>query len=354
MKRLLLVVALVLLPSAVFAQSAGVDRDVLLTADGTLYTIESEYAENFPQMNVRAGQFLLLTAQNGANVTKTVVPDSTTEGLHRRPALAYDSESDTLFVFWLRTPNAMSSELLVASYQGGKWRAATSIDDKPMTFRYNLRIAVTRRVAQTQRDGSLLDVPMVVVHAVWWEITGNGETAHYAMLPVDHGRIILTEPAEQLHELNDFVTPASAQNEVPPTFNSELLRHPAIIDSSSFDSIDVVFGDTKSNSFNRTTLRPIMAEGRLRIPVGVTKGGKQTRFAVPSNFTSDWNGRIETIANGHSASDRVLMYSVGEKSVSYLVYADGKWSSLNALPLNERFSADAAVTALSRMINASE
>src|SRR5205085_10616130 len=189
------------------------------TADGTLYTIESEYAENFPAMHVSASQFLVLTAQKGAQITKTVVPDSTTEGLHRRPALAYDSESDPLFVFWLRTPNAMSSELLVASYQAGKWRGATSIDDKPMTFRYNLRIAVTRRVSQTQRDGSLLDVPMVVVHAVWWEITGNGETAHYAMLPVDHGRIILTEPAEQLHELNDFVSPADAQAAVPPAFN---------------------------------------------------------------------------------------------------------------------------------------
>ena len=40
MKRLLLILALVLAPAALFAQV--VDRDVLLTPDGTLYTIESK------------------------------------------------------------------------------------------------------------------------------------------------------------------------------------------------------------------------------------------------------------------------------------------------------------------------
>ena len=42
MKRLLLILALVLAPAALFAQVA--DRDVLLTPDGTLYTIESKSA----------------------------------------------------------------------------------------------------------------------------------------------------------------------------------------------------------------------------------------------------------------------------------------------------------------------
>jgi hypothetical protein len=71
MKRLLLVLVLVLLPSAVFAQSAAPDRDVLLTTSGTLFTVESELADS---SHPEATQYLVLTAKSGQKVTRTIVP----------------------------------------------------------------------------------------------------------------------------------------------------------------------------------------------------------------------------------------------------------------------------------------
>ena len=350
MKRLLFVIALVLLPSAVFAQT--VDRDVLLTKSGTLYTIESELADS---SHPNTTQYLVLTVKTPQKVVRSIVPESTMEGLHRGPALVYDTDSDTLFVFWLRTPNGMSSELLVASYQNNTWRKAISIDDTPLTSRYNLRISMTRRVAQTQRDGSVIDVSMLIIHAVWWEMKGDSETARYAMLPVDQGHIILTNPKEQIHDLNDFAAVQNPGYEMPATFNAEILRHPALVDSAALDSVDAIFGDVKTKSFNRTTLRPIISDGRLRIPVGISKDApRPTRFSPPGNFSSDWNGRVDALANGRVASDRLVLYNVTDSAVNYLVYSDGVWSTLTSLPLNERLSVDATVTALSRMISAAD
>lgn len=354
MKRLLLVLAIALLPSgALFAQASAPERDVLLTPEGTLYTIESESSENYPDANARSQQLLVLTSQTGDQSTKTIVPDSLEPGLHRRPALAYDSDSKTLFIFWLKTPNAMSSELLVSSYQNGKWRSATSIlGDTPMTFRYNLRIAVTRHVAQVQRDGSFSDVPMVIVHVVWWESTANGEVARYAMLPVDHDALLITDPKEQIHNLSDFVSVPDSTYDVSDSFNREILRHPAILDNGTTNSVDVVFGDAQTNSFNRTTLKPIL-EGRLHIPVGRDKGGRPTRMPAPQDFSSDWNGRIATLGSGHGG-DSLVLYTAGDSSVSYVMYSNGKWSTEKTIQLNGRLSVDAAVGALGKMLSASE
>jgi hypothetical protein len=196
---------------------------------------------------------------------------------------------------------------------------------------------------------------MVVVHAVWWEITGEGEAARYAMLPVDRGRILLTEPYEQIHDLNEFVPAQLATYDVSENFNHDVLRHPAFLESSSPNSVDVLFADAKTNSFNRTTLRPIMADGRLRIPVGISKGGgRPARFAPPADFTASLNGRVDTVATEHGNSDRVAMYNVDEKVVTYIVFSEGKWSRLNSLPLHEKFTADAAITAIGRMVTTNE
>jgi hypothetical protein len=355
MKRLLLVLVLVLAPITLSAQSVAADHDVLLTPDGTLYTIDSDTRESYPDLNIAAMQVLTLSVQTDKSVTKTIVPESMNYGSHRRPALAYDSESNTLFVFWLHAPNAMSSELLVASYQNGKWHEATSIYDRPMTYLFNLRISVTHRVAERQKDGGLADMPVAVVHTVWWEVNGSGEFARYAMLPVDHGRIVLSDVKEQIHNLTDFVDVQATANPVSEKFNREVLRHPAILDGPLSDSVDVIFGDVTTNTFNRTTLRPIIAEGRLHIPTGVRPGGPTSRIPAPSNFTSDWNGsRIDTIGGRGTDSGRIVLYNVTDTTVDYLQFTNGKWSQVTSLPITAKVSADAAVAAVNRMITTNE
>jgi len=339
MKRLLLVLLFALVPAALFAQVA--DRDVLVTPDGTLYTIES--LNNDGSVHADAARYLNLTVQRANQKSQTLtVPDSLAAGVHWRPALAYDADSKTLFIFWLKMPNGMSSELLLASYSNGRWQPAVSIDDQPYHLRFNLRVAISRHVAQMQKDGSLVDVPALLVHAVWWDQSGYNEKARYALISIDRGAVSTPE----LHDLNEFaITPPLFPNNVDANFNPEILKHPAFVDNGTQDSVDVIFGDTYYNSFNRVTLKPI-AEGRIHIPIGAHPGGP--RIIAPKSFTGDWTGRISTIS-GHDGS--LLLYNMATDTVNYVLYSNGAWSSVKTLSLSDKLSADGAVAALSRMMN---
>ena len=338
MKRLVLALVFAIVPAALFAQVA--DRDVLLTQDGTLYMIESTENDGSAPPAVQA--YLRLTVQRGNQRTSTIVPDSLTAGTHWRPALAYDPDSQTVFVFWLKMPNAMSSELLLASYTNGQWQPAVSIDNQPYHVRFNLRIMITRRVAQLQGDNTYIDVPALLVHAVWWEQAYRGESAHYALITTDRGKT-----TAEIHDMNEFAGAIPfVPSPVDAKFNPEILKHPAYVDNGTQNSVDVIFGDTNYAVFNRVTLKPI-ADGRIHIPIGVRPGGP--RIPAPMSFSEDWTGRISTITSPHN--NNLLLYNTTAQSLSYIMYSSGSWSSVKTVALSEKLSADAAVAALGRMMN---
>ena len=103
MKRLLLAAVLALLPAALVADVA--DRDVLLTPDGTLYTIQSV-------ANGDANRYLALTTVQDNKSSVSIIPETKTAGANWRPALTYDAETKTLFAFWIYTSNGLSSDTL--------------------------------------------------------------------------------------------------------------------------------------------------------------------------------------------------------------------------------------------------
>ncbi|HEY8181326.1 MAG TPA: hypothetical protein VII32_03745 [Thermoanaerobaculia bacterium] len=340
MKRLVLALFFAIVPAALFAQVA--DRDVLLTPDGTLYMIES--TDNVGAQAAAVQSYLTLTIQRGNERTTTTVPESLGGGMHWRPALTYDADSKTLFVFWLKQPNPFSSELLLASYSGdGRWQPAVSIDNQPYHLRYNLRIAVSTRISQLQNNGSFVDAPALLVHAVWWEETGYGEAARYGLFSVDKGKISFVE----LHDMSDFTNNVPMfPTETDPKFNAEILKHPALIDNGTANSVDVIFGDKNYAVYNRVTLKPI-ADGRIHIPIGARPGGP--RIPVAKSFTEPWTGRISTITSPRTGN--VLLYNTSKDSVSYIMYSSGSWSSVKTVALSEKLSAEAAVSALNRMMS---
>jgi len=83
MKRLLIIVAVLLFAVAAFAETA--DRDVLITADGTVYSVTSEPSENGHDAS------LVLTVEADGQTTHSALPDSIANGINARPTLAYDA-----------------------------------------------------------------------------------------------------------------------------------------------------------------------------------------------------------------------------------------------------------------------
>jgi hypothetical protein len=339
MKRLLVSFALALFATAAFAQAA--DRDLLVTPDGTVYTVETKTPPADGTSD--AAPSLLLTIQNGSNVSQVNVPDSQ---LSFGGTLAYDSDSRTLFVLWIYMPNAMSSELFLASYRDGKWTPAVSVDDEGYRYRYNLRLGITRHVSQLQADGSYADAPALLLHAVWWEESGNGQEARYAVLAMEKGAVSSVD----VHSLEEFVAPGTdINNAVAPNFNPEILRHPAIVSSPMQSTVDVVFGDTKTNTIHAVTLHPI-ADARVHIPIGIGGGGPgkpPMSLAAPPSFSAPWKGQISVIERG----DRLAFANASDTALNYLTYANGTWSDVKSIAIDNKFSAEAALAALDKMVS---
>jgi hypothetical protein len=342
MKRLLVSFALAFSAAAAVAQVA--DRDVVVTPGGTVYTLEAQTPP--PDSSMEASETLALTVRNGNDVNHLYVPESMSSGYHFGGALAYDSDSNTLFVLWTHSNDAYSSEMLLASYHGGKWQPAVSIDNEPYRSRSNLRLGITRRVSQLQSDGSYADVPALLLHAVWWQDSGKSEEARYALLTIEKGALTSIEP----HSLEEFVAATDdPYNKVDPTFNKALLRQPAVVSSPMQSAVDVIFGDTRSNVIHGVTLHPI-ADVRIHIPVGNTGGGngpKPRSLAAPPTFSADWKGPITVIER----ADRLVFANASETSLNYIMYANGAWTSVKSIAIDARFPAEAALAAVDKMLS---
>ncbi len=347
MKRFLVSFALILFAATAFAQA--VDRDVLVTLDGTVYTVDQGIPSS--SSGVAAANILELSIQNGSEAPQyMLVPESVRAGYHFGSTLAYDADSKTLFVLWTHTSSGTSSELLLASYRDGKWHPAISIDNQANHIHTNLRLGIIRRVSQLQKDGTYADVPALLLNAVWWDETSSGGEARYAMLPIENGT--LSQSSVEIHSLEDFV-PAGSDffNAVDPQFNAEILRHPAIVSSPMQSTVDIVFGDTKNNLLHAVTLHPI-ADVRIHIPGGINGGGPgggkpPMSLAVPPSFSSNWKGPISVIERG----DRLAFANAGETSLNYITYVNGTWSDVKSIGIDNKLSAEVALTALDKMVS---
>lgn len=333
-KRILTTLALLMVP--VLASAQGVQRDALLTPRGTLYSIESVFSATVPDVKTSATQILSLTIQKGETASHTFVPASLQDGVHTSPALAYDGESDTLFVFWERGRNSrMSSDLVFTSYHNGAWSSPVEITSANYERSFNLRIGVTKKIAVRGADGETTVIPELTVHAAWWNETGQGESARYAMLTIGAGGVTNIS----VHQLADFGNTGVELPAATSALNGSLLRQPAIIENAGRETIDVVYGDTRTDSLRKVTLKPV-ANGRLRVPVGV----RVDRIGGPA-FPIEVNGKVGAVASGQ----QLALYVKGKSAVHYSLYADGEWSQMHSITVTDKVSQEAAIEAVRRL-----
>ena len=337
MKRLLVVLAVVLMAHAAEASSLR-ERDVLLTTNGVLYTVDAVHDAEVA--HGRSPYYLTLSVQDGDQRVTEPVPGSLYGGAHGYPSLAHDPESDTLFLFWQETLyRGVASNLLFASYQNGRWSDVTELDNVTYRLRRNLRIAVTRSIEKIDENNRRTQVPQVVVHAVWWEENEYGEFARYAMLGFDNG-VVTSMDFRYLIEFTGSNAESTAAGAAAA--RSEVLRHPAILSTVRRDAVEIIFSDAATSDVHRLRIKPVL-DGRVRIPIGV-KGPTMRNL----NMTVSSDARVAAIVDEES----VALYTVTERSLDYAVFANGEWSAQRSLALGPDVSADIAVNALRRMVSA--
>jgi hypothetical protein len=333
MKKLLVVLALVAMPITAAAEIS----DILLSSTGKLYTISSEAPGAGSKSE--ASLQLVLTERHGETTVSEVVPASTVRGTHMNGLLGYDAESGTLFVFWIQHFGYLYNQLLFSTRDSaGNWSEATSFGS-PYNDRQNLRIAVTRKVADS--DGGDPAVGLTV-HATWWEFdtrTGR-ESAQYRMLPIQDGRVV---DAFEVN-LDEFLSPDASTPSLVEA-DTTVLKHPLLSSSSQQDSVLLVFGNARSGNFSQVRITPtrgIKAQGRIRIPVGK----RETGFRAPQ-FPIAPTARLEGIFGDHG---RTALYTVSDGMLRYVTLNAEGWSEPQTIALDEQITSGTAVSALRRMV----
>jgi hypothetical protein len=343
-KKVVVFLSLLVLPVLASAQT---DRDLLLTPDGTMFAVDREWTISGAEFAPAATSYLVLTTRRGDETSRQVIPATMTEGAHINPALAFDSESQMLFVLWERSLTLTHRELLFCTMDhNGNWGDPVTFAGDANAYRTNLRIAVTRKVDLVPVDDDPSVVPGISVHAVWWEQNRyqNDEYAQYALFSVYNGEVTGIET----RRLTSLLTNLEKRDPqpVPAGFDAEVLRHPALFSMPTSDAVDVVFGDAATNGFHRLGIRPgkKYADARVHIPLG----RRETNFPSPGFATSNSEARVGSI-NGDP--DRLAFFLREKQTVRYVTYKDSKWSTVQSILLDEKVSAEAAIDAIRRLLN---
>lgn len=339
MKKLLLAFALLALPVLATAQA----RQALLTQEGTLFTVESQV--DAIASGGRSSAHLVLRAQQGSDIVTEIVPATLQHGAHIDPAIAYEAETKTLFVFWLRHLGGLASQLMFACRdQHGTWSEAQSFGER-FDYRENLRIAVTRKA---QEEDGTISGGAISVHLAWWEFdTDSGNSAaQYALVTIENGAIYGTPHYLSLATFVDH-TPAEENTEAAEPITAEqrnVLKQPLLFASPSQESVLVVFGDFATNRMHQVRVSPktVKAEGRLRVPVGRREGTVPgPKFAVAEST------RMEGIYGGEK---NIALFTRSATKLDYVIMRDGAWTDSRAIALDAEVTGDAAVDALRRLL----
>lgn len=333
MKKLILMAVLLCLPLL----ARGQEMDALLTPDGTLYTVQFELASDHPEVTTQASAYLTLIGRRGDEVTREIIPATTTErGSNFNAAIAYDAPSGILSVFWIHNDSMLSNQLMFTSREAdGTWAQATSFGGFG-DHRKNLRLAVTRRYED--EDGILHSG--VSVHLTWWELntTTGKETAKYAMVSLNSGHVVDIIPVD----LEQFIPADLPAAEV---VNKDLLNQPLLFTSPAQENVLLVFGDLASGTMQEVRISPrkIIADGRLRVPGGRREGG----FGAPT-MNLEAGSRLEGV---YGDAKHFALYTASSDMLRYVVLDASDWSEQHAIALDPQISSGAAVDALRRMVS---
>lgn len=342
MKRIVLALAFVL--AAFGAQAQLRVSDVLLTDDGTLFTIEHVNVSALPPDSVPetpSTSVLRLTVAHDDATTTIFVPGSLVGGTHVEPTLAWDNADQRLYVFWQRMPGIGASELLFASFKDGTWSEVKSFDGGSWRTRVNLKVAITRQAEQRLEDGSVQLRPALIAHAIWWEQFGDHESARYAMLELEQGNV----RSVQIHDLTEFQSHFQAPYELPEGYDKSLFRTPFMFDGADGNSVDVLFANWYTNRYSLVNIRPVTdeKEGVLTIPIGVTRED----IAPPPIRMRDTDSALKAIGQNATAGT-VVVYSAKGDAIDYAELRRGHWTTSGTIKLNEAMTLETALEAFRR------
>lgn len=318
MKARLLTIALV----ALLAAPALLASNTALTAGGVLYVVEP------PGEGNAAPDAIVLSRRIGKAKETLLVPASTDKASENNVQLEYDRVGDRLYVIWNRQSDD-DSQILVSSLDGeGAWSDARVIARGDGSERLgNLRVALTRAEA----DG----VDYTLLHAAWWR-KSNEYVAEYALVAFDGAEHVSTD-LSNLDELAAVTTTLSSATEIEPMGKA---LFPPMAMAALPNGVDVVFGASRSTKMTRVVVEP-----RLVPNARVWRPGKNGGHGMPPSLIASKNAAsVQAMIVGN----RLILYTL-EDEFRFVVFANGKWSPIRSISLDESLTREQVLSGLYRL-----
>src|SRR5512135_1094872 len=217
--RFSLVASLLGIAFAAFAGIAGAEERSLLTADGTLYHVQSGLYGSFEPNGTLASptDFVIhWDSRDQAGMTQSgIIPGTANGDPKNQFDLAYDSLSNSLVLVWNDRLQVINS-IQFAILQKGIWSGAQLLPSGIFSFASNPQILITHQTVQDlDAAGNEVDSLRSIISVIWWEDSIRPR-ARLAPIFVENGTFNLADiPIYDLPEL----------------VGSQTIEWPAILDS---------------------------------------------------------------------------------------------------------------------------
>ncbi len=157
----------------------------VLGRDGTIYRlIDATYGELFTGAHEAPADSRVLALEiitPEGNVTRKLVPETSSRSAELAPQMVYVQSSNTVFLLWEGIFHHLHPLLYLASFQNGEWIDVLEITGDPFARKGQPQLTVTRDLNRTAEE------TRTTLHTVWWEETSGGTLKRYAPIVIENG-----------------------------------------------------------------------------------------------------------------------------------------------------------------------
>jgi len=267
---LLAVVLLLIAPGALRAS------EVALGNDGTLFrVVAGTYGDLFPDGTVAdadAPVLALDVSSPGEPKMRHLVPGSETAARDLSPVLVFEPGTATAYVVWESRRGSQSSAILLAGLESDDWIGPVELSGDAAPLKGAPKMLITRDEFRrpSVTEGQVLEA-RTILHIVWWERAGAGETAvQYTPVVIENGSFIGWNPVFRLDSL-DPNEPVAA-----PGSAVDLFRSPSLSSGTDVHAAMIAFANAKTDRVLTVQARVLPGELGLladRIPDAVVAAG---------------------------------------------------------------------------------
>ena len=336
------------LAAFVLASSVSAEERTLLTADGTLYHVQSGFYRDLEPQGTSAqpGDFVLRwdsRDQSGA-VQSGLIPGTNNRDPKDQMDLAYDSVSQSLVLVWNDRLQVLNS-IAFAIFQKGIWTQSQLLPSGVFSFASNPRILIThQQTMDSDAEGNDVVANRSIISMIWWEDSFKPR-ARFAPIFVEGGSFNLSDI--QIYDLPELV--GSQSIEQTAILENPLFATPTIQQEGLSSSVLATFGDVATQSIHvvrigfpsdfRHVIDPM--HGR-HVPVILGHSGSPLLLAVPPTPI-----RLGTIVG--SSYFPTVYWQSDPDHVNFSVSNGTSWTDTRSLALGGPITADAAIDLIRRM-----